>query len=62
MAEQIRLINENQYLLTAISKDLILKDDAYSQFVGYTKAFAELGLITNEDAKNYRIQLGKILF
>jgi len=49
-------------LLTAIRKDLILKDDAYSQFVGYTKAFLKLGLITNEDAKSYRIQLAKILF
>lgn len=49
-------------LLHAIKNNLILKDDAYSQFIGYTKAFAELGIISNEDAKQYRLQLARILF
>ena len=49
-------------LLTAISKDLILKDDAYSQFVGYTKAFAELGIITSDEAKQYRLRLAKVIY
>lgn len=49
-------------LLHAIKKSLILKDDAYSQFAGYTKAFTELGIITNEEAKQYRLQLARILY
>lgn len=49
-------------LLSAISKDLILKDDAYSQFVGYTKALSEFGIITIEEAKKYRLQLARVLY
>lgn len=49
-------------LLTAIRKDLILKNDAYSQFVGYTKALAEFGIITADEAKHYRLELAKVLF
>lgn len=49
-------------LLHAIKNDLILKNDAYNQFVGYIKAFAELGIITNEEAKQYRLQIARILF
>lgn len=49
-------------LLKAIRRELIEKRDAYSQFVGYTKAFHELGLITAEQAKEYRLQLAKVLF
>lgn len=49
-------------LLSAISKDLILKDDAYSQFVGYTKAFVELGIISAKQAKQYRLRLAKVIY
>ena len=49
-------------LLKAIRRDLILKNDAYSQFVGYTKALAEFQIITEETAKHYRLELAKVLF
>lgn len=49
-------------LLGAIRKDLIEKETAYSQFVGYTKALTEFGIIKADEAKEYRIQLAKVLF
>ena len=49
-------------LLKAIRKNLILKDDAYSQFVGYTKALTEFNIITKETAKHYRLELAKVLY
>ena len=49
-------------LLKAIRKDLISKNDAYNQFIGYVKAFTELGIITPAEAADYKLQLAKVLF
>lgn len=49
-------------LLKAIRRDLISKDEAFSQFIGYTKAFAELGLLTAETTTTYRNELAKVIY
>lgn len=56
------LENKINSLLKAIRKDLILKDDAYSQFAGCTKALVEFNIITKETAKHYRLELAKVLY
>lgn len=49
-------------LLSAISKDFISKDNAYNQFLGYTKALYEFGIITEHEAETFRLRLAKVLY
>lgn len=56
------LENKIDTLLKSIRRDLILKDDAYSQFVGYTESLTDFNIITKEIAKHYRLELAKLLY
>lgn len=49
-------------ILFAIRKGLLEKKEAYDQFVGYTKALTEFGIITLDTAKQYRAELAKVLY
>ena len=49
-------------IIKAIRRDLIGKMEAYNQFHGYTKALVEFGIITEETAVYYRLELAKVLF
>lgn len=49
-------------IIKAIRRDLIGKMEAYNQFHGYTKALAEFGIITEETAVYYRLELAKVSF
>lgn len=49
-------------LIKAIRRDLISKNEAYNQFLGYTKAFTELKLMTPDEAGKYRDELAKVLY